>query len=60
MLQISDKEGNFRQFSESTPDLSSCNIDDFNMNNRSTSSDSSLEPINGFSYTDAEYSPKVS
>ncbi|XP_054741086.1 uncharacterized protein LOC129246358 [Anastrepha obliqua] len=59
--KIADKEGNIRQFSESTPDLSSCNIDrNFNVENRSTSSGSSVEPRSDFSYTDTEQVPKVS
>ncbi|XP_036332157.1 uncharacterized protein LOC118743527 isoform X2 [Rhagoletis pomonella] len=58
--KIADKEGNIRQFSESTPDLSSCNIDpNFNVENQSTSSGSSVEPRSDFSYTDTEKSPKI-
>ncbi|XP_053967135.1 uncharacterized protein LOC128868730 [Anastrepha ludens] len=59
--KIADKEGNIRQFSESTPDLSSCNIGtNFNVENRSTSSGSSVEPRSDFSYTDTEQLPKIS
>uniref|UniRef100_A0A0A1X681 Uridine-cytidine kinase D n=1 Tax=Zeugodacus cucurbitae TaxID=28588 RepID=A0A0A1X681_ZEUCU len=57
---ISHKEANVRRFSESTPDLCSSNIDvNFNMEDRSTSSNSSLGPTSAFSYADAERSPKV-
>ncbi|XP_054090197.1 uncharacterized protein LOC128919751 isoform X2 [Zeugodacus cucurbitae] len=59
--KISHKEANVRRFSESTPDLCSSNIDvNFNMEDRSTSSNSSLGPTSAFSYADAERSPKVS
>uniref|UniRef100_A0A0A1X8W5 Spindle pole body protein pcp1 n=1 Tax=Zeugodacus cucurbitae TaxID=28588 RepID=A0A0A1X8W5_ZEUCU len=58
--KISHKEANVRRFSESTPDLCSSNIDvNFNMEDRSTSSNSSLGPTSAFSYADAERSPKV-
>ncbi|CAD7014640.1 unnamed protein product [Ceratitis capitata] len=59
--RIADKEGNFRQFSESTPDLSLSNINgNIDVQDRSISSTSSAEPRSDFSYTDTEQSPKVS
>ncbi|XP_067633349.1 mucin-17 [Eurosta solidaginis] len=58
--KIADREGNLRQLSESTPDLSSRTIDaNFNAENQSTSSGSSVEPRSDFSYTDIEQSPKI-
>ncbi|XP_023158292.1 uncharacterized protein LOC101453479 isoform X3 [Ceratitis capitata] len=59
--RIADKEGNFRQFSESTPDLSLSNINgNIDVQDRSISSTSSAEPRSDFSYTDTEQSPKIS
>uniref|UniRef100_A0A034VXA7 Uncharacterized protein n=1 Tax=Bactrocera dorsalis TaxID=27457 RepID=A0A034VXA7_BACDO len=57
---IADNEGYIRKLSESTPDLSSCNIDiNFNMDDRSISPESSLETTSPFNYTDAQHSSKI-
>lgn len=53
--QIADKEGNTRLISESTPDLSSRNIDEnYNAEALSTTSGSSIEPRSDSSLTDNE------
>uniref|UniRef100_A0A034VWA5 Uncharacterized protein n=1 Tax=Bactrocera dorsalis TaxID=27457 RepID=A0A034VWA5_BACDO len=58
--KIADNEGYIRKLSESTPDLSSCNIDiNFNMDDRSISPESSLETTSPFNYTDAQHSSKI-
>nr|XP_036223328.1 uncharacterized protein LOC106614091 isoform X5 [Bactrocera oleae] len=58
--KIADKEEYIRKLSESTPDLSSCNADiNFNMNDRSTSSDSSLKTTSPSHYTDTQHSSKI-
>ncbi|XP_037955660.1 uncharacterized protein LOC119685454 [Teleopsis dalmanni] len=52
---IVDKQGNTRLFSESSPDLSANNIDEnFNIEENSISSCSSVEPRSECSYTDNE------
>ncbi|XP_039969397.1 titin [Bactrocera tryoni] len=58
--KIADNEGYIRKLSESTPDLSSCNIDiNFNMDDRSNSPESSLETSSPFNYADAQHSSKI-